>query len=255
MFYWSTFGDQIPNMVKYFKDKVVLISGEANSMSMGIIQAFLNEKAIVIFPAKSLHQIDAIKSSLHINQKENFITLLIDIQDFDKVIENCETIAARFGKIDIAIEIPELSSCQKDLTEASIDEWNNMMETDMVPFFMGARIVLNLMKGNLRGMFVHISHSKAFEKLKSCALSRIAFTTRLEMSKIFAEEAHRHGIRYYHLWAQDAPGKETSTDHKGLPEMNSEIISQEIMDLYQKETYTTEMALQSFPMQLLHHQI
>lgn len=239
-------------MEKVFKDKVVLITGEVSSLSMGIIHSFLKEMATVIFPAKSLHQVDIIKSFRDINEHENFITLLIDLQDFDKVVETCETITDKFGKIDVAIEIPEFSSCQKELTEASMDEWNNMMETDMLPFFMGARVVLNLMKGNLNGMFVHISDGRFFENLKSCPLARVAFTTRLEMSKIFAEEAHRHGIRYYHLWAQESYRKETSELNNSSPGRCVDMISNEIMDLYQKETYTTEMALQSFPKTLLH---
>lgn len=242
-------------MEKFFKDKVILITGEVSSLSMGIIYSFLKEMAIVIFPAKSLHQVDMIKSFKDINQHKNFITLLIDVQDFDKLIETCETITDKFGKIDISIEIPEFSNCQKDLTEASIDEWNNMMETDMLPFFMGARVVLNLMKGNLSGMFVHVTDSRFFENLKSCALARVAFTTRMEMSKIFAEEANRHGIRYYHLWAQDLSGKKPPIANGGLPGMSAELISKEIMDLYQKETYNTEMALQSFPKQMLHQQL
>jgi NAD(P)-dependent dehydrogenase (short-subunit alcohol dehydrogenase family) len=238
-----------------FKDKVILITGEVSSLSMGIIHSFLKEMAIVIFPAKSLHQVDMIKSFRDINQHENFITLLIDVLDFDKVIETCETITDKFGKIDISIEIPEFSNCQKDLTEVSIDEWNNMMETDMLPFFMGARIVLGLMKGNLSGMFVHVTDSRFFENLKSCALARVAFTTRMEMSKIFAEEAHRSGIRYDHLWAPDPGNKEIPELDGSARVMSPEMISMEIMDLYQKETYSTEMALQSFPKQMLQQQI
>jgi NADP-dependent 3-hydroxy acid dehydrogenase YdfG len=242
-------------MEKFFKDKVILLSGEVSSLSMEIIHSFLKEMAIVIFPAKSLHQIEMVKSFGDINQYENFITLLVDVQDFDKLIETCETITDRFGKIDISIEIPEFSKCKKELTEASIDEWNNMIETDMVPFFMGARIVLNLMKDNLSGMFVHISDSRLFENLKSNPLTRIAFTTRMEMSKIFAEEAQQHGIRYYHLWVQNLSDKKTSELNNGSPEICAGLISQEIKDLYRKENYNTEMALQSFPKQLLQQQI
>jgi NAD(P)-dependent dehydrogenase (short-subunit alcohol dehydrogenase family) len=242
-------------MATTFKDKVILISGEVSELSMGIIHTFLKESATVIFPAKSLTQVETIKSFRDISEHENFISLLIDLHDFDKIIETCETITEKFGKIDISVEIPEFSNCKKELTEASIDEWNNMMETDMVPFFMGARIVLGLMKGNLSGMFVHISDSRFFENLKSCALSRIAFTTRLEMSKIFAEEAHRNGIRYYHLWAQELPHKISSGVSNIPRRMSAEIISDEIMKLYQQETYNTEMALQSFPTQLLHQQV
>jgi NADP-dependent 3-hydroxy acid dehydrogenase YdfG len=242
-------------MEKYFKNKVILISGEVSSLSLEIIHSFLKEMAIVIFPAKSLHQIETVKSFGDINQYENFITLLIDVQDFDKLIETCETITDRFGKIDISIEIPEFSKCKKELTEASIDEWNNMMETDMVPFFMGARIVLNLMKDNLSGMFVHISDSRLFENLKSNALTRIAFTTKIEMSKIFAEEAQQHGIRYYHLWVPDLSCKKTPDLNHVSPEVSAGLISQEIKDLYRKENYNTEMALQSFPKQFLHQQI
>ena len=242
-------------MEKLFKNKVVLISGEVNSLSIEIIHSFLKEMAIVIFPAKSLHQIDMIKSFDDINQYENFITLLIDVQDFDKLIETCETITDRFGKIDISIEIPGFSKCIKELTEASIEEWNHMMETDMVPFFMGARIVLNMMKDNLNGMFVHISDSRLFENLKSNALTRIAFTTKMEMSKIFAEEAQQHGIRYYHLWVPDLAYKKTPDLNHVSTEMIVGLVSQEIKDLYRKENYDTEMALQSFPKQLLHKQI
>src|SRR6202163_2389921 len=242
-------------MEKFFKNKVILISGEVSNLIKEIIHSFLKEMAIVIFPAKSLHQIDMVKSFADINQYENFITLLIDVQDFDKVIETCETITDRFGKIDISIEIPEFSKCKKELTEASIDEWNNMMETDMVPFFMGARVVLNRMKGNLSGMFVHISDGRLFENLKSNALTRIALTTKMEMSKIFAEEAQQHGIRYYHLWVPDLAYKKTPDLNHVSTEMIVGLVSQEIKDLYRKENYNTEMALQSFPKQLLHQQI
>ena len=230
--------------------------GEVSNLSMGIIHSFLKEMAIVIFPAKSLSQIETIKSFADINQYENFITLLIDVQDFDKVTETCETITEKFSKIDISIEIPEFSNAKKDLTEASVDEWNNMMETDMLPFFMGARIVLNLIKGNPNGMFVHVSDSRFFENVKSCALARVAFTTRMEMSKIFAEEAQRNDIRYYHLWAQDLSlCNEASKAAGGPPAKSPETISREIMDLYRGETYNTAMAFQSFPTQLLHQQV
>ena len=227
-------------MEKLFKNKVVLVAGEVSELSTGIIHSFLKEMAIVIFPAKSLQQVEMVKSFSDIHQHKNFVTLLIDVHDFDKMMETCENITEKYGKIDVAIQIPQFSNCKKELTEASIDEWNNMMETDMMPFFMGARIVLNMMKGNLRGMFVHITDSKFFDNLTSCALGRIAFTTRMEMSKIFAEEAHRSGKRYYHLWAQNLSGKETSPEK----------ISAEIMNLYQQETYNTETAFQSFPEQL-----
>jgi len=242
-------------MEKFFKNKVILFSGEVSNLSMEIIHSFLKEKAIVVFPAKSLLQIDMVKAFGDIHQYENFITLLIDVQDFDKVIETCETITDRFGKIDISIQIPEFSKCKKALTEASIDEWNNMMETDMVPFFMGARIVMNMMKDNGRGMFVHISDGRLFENLKSNALTRIALSTKMEMSKIFAEEAQQHGIRYYHLLIHDLSGKKNPDPNQVLPETSAGLISQEIKDLYRKENYNTEMALQSFPKQFLHQQI
>lgn len=43
-----------------FKDKVVLVSGEVSALSMGIIYSFLKEMAIVIFPAKSFHQVEMV---------------------------------------------------------------------------------------------------------------------------------------------------------------------------------------------------
>ena len=74
-------------MAKLFKEKVVLVSGEVSDVSMGIIHSFLEETAIVIFPAKSLHQVEMIQSFKDIHQHKNFITLLIDVHDFDKVID------------------------------------------------------------------------------------------------------------------------------------------------------------------------
>ncbi|MEO6637891.1 MAG: SDR family oxidoreductase, partial [Ginsengibacter sp.] len=203
-----------------------------------------------------LHQVEMIKSFREIHEDENFVTMLIDVQDFDKVTETCENIKEKFNKIDIAIAIPGFSNSNKDLTEASMDEWNNMMETNMLPFFMGARIVLNMMKGDARGMFVHVSDGRLSGDIKSCALARVAFSTRIEMSKIFAEEAQRKGIRYYHIWAQDLSScSETSKPVSGPPTKSPETLSSEIMDLYRQETYTIEMAFQSFPKQLLHQQV
>ena len=109
------------------------------------------------------------------------------------------------------------------------------------------------MKGNPNGMFVHVSDSRFLKNITSCALARVAFSTRMEMSKIFAEEAHRKSIRYYHIWAQDLSAcNETPKLESGPPAKSAETISSEIMDLYKNETYNTEMAFQSFPKQLLH---
>lgn len=86
-------------------------------------------------------------------------------------------------------------------------------------------------------------------------MAKVAFTTRMEMSKIFADEAQRHGIRYYHLWAKDELGQKPSILNGTSTDISADMKSKEIMDLYQKETYNIEMALQSFPKQLLNQQI
>lgn len=227
------------------KGEIILVAGEATSVSMGIIHTFLKEEATVVAPIVSLRDRDAIKAYKNNRYYGNLVTMLTDIPDFHKATALCEAIIEKYGKLDIAVGLRNEVKCHKLLSEALLDEWDSMIDNGITSFFVQARVVLNVMKQSKTGLFVSVGDG--IEKYKkSSALSKVELTTIEEMSKIFAEEATKENIKYYHIKLR---GLENIHLLLG-PEVEGiygEQIGAHILELYDKETYNKEAVFEIFP--------
>lgn len=214
-----------------FRNKVVLVISTASGMSKCVVNSFLREKSVVIVPVKSLDEMTAIKNYKDNASLGNLITYMTDLNDYDKASEFTEIIREKYGKIDIAIEVFDHSMCTNQLTNVRMDEWLKMTDDNLTSFFVTARVVLSMMKKQKEGLFVSISANPLFDNKCSSPLSKIAAHTRMEMSKILAEEVGNENVRYYHLCIADALKGIAAA---GSSENKSFELGEHIMNLYNK---------------------
>ncbi len=212
---------------------------------MGIIHTFLNEDATVVAPVVSLRDRDAIKAYKNNKHYGNLVTMLTDIPDFDKATDLCEAIVEKYGKIDIAVGLRNEVKCNKPLTEALLDEWDSMVDNGITSFFVHARVVLNVMKQLKTGLFVSVGDGVGKYK-KPSALSKVELTTIEEMSKIFAEEASKENIKYYHIKVSDFENRDMLLG-ADVEAIYGEQMGTHILELYDKETYNKESVFEIFP--------
>ncbi|MFP5039858.1 SDR family NAD(P)-dependent oxidoreductase [Parasediminibacterium sp. JCM 36343] len=223
--------------------KIVLIAGGATVHGRGIVHYFLKANATVIVPGTSLQGLNGLKASIENINTGHLITHLTELPDYDKAFDIAETIVEEFGKIDIGIGVFSNAPCSSMLTEAHINDWQQMIDTEVTPFFVCARLILNAMKLIEDGLYVNVCYGKDFEDGNYAPLSKIAQNAKMEMSKIFAEESKKHNVRYQHLWV-----KPTDDGDNNLANLNSaETIGTEILKLFIEKTENTDCIFHSIP--------
>jgi NADP-dependent 3-hydroxy acid dehydrogenase YdfG len=218
---------------KLMEGKTVLIAGGSSCQGAGIVRFFLKQSATVIAPVKSLTEINKLKAFTHTIKQGSLITQLTDMPDYDEAFDIAEAITEKYGKIDIGISIFNSIPCNKGLTNIHINDWQKMLDYELTPFFLCARIILQSMKVCRDGLYVSACDSNFFEQATATPLSKVASCLKMEMSKTFAEETKNYNVRYHHLWI-DSPFKNNVLPADDSCTPDPEIIGSQIMNIFFK---------------------
>ncbi|MCW3118089.1 MAG: hypothetical protein JWM28_2171 [Chitinophagaceae bacterium] len=228
--------------------KIVLVAGSTSPIGLPVVHYFLKAGATVIAPVKSLDEITKLKASVADISTGTLITQLTELPDYDTGFDITETIVEKFGRIDIGIAIFNGLTCNNQLTEVHINEWQNMVDNEVTPFFICARLILRTMKVSKGGLYISLCDSSLVKQDNFPPLSKIAANIKMEMSKIFAEETKKYNVKYYHLWVkQDDRSKEFSASGQDVSVISSEMIGSHIMKLYLCKTDKPDEVFQLFP--------
>ena len=229
-------------------DKIVLVAGCTTSIGLPIVHFFLEAGATVIAPARSLDEITKLKASVVNINSGTLITQVTELPDYDTGFDIAETIVEKFGRIDIGIAIFNGLPCNTQLTEVHISDWQNMLDNELTPFFVCARLILNTMKVSKGGLYISLCDSSLFKQDDFPPLSKIAANIKMDLSKIFADETKKYNVKYYHLWV--TPNDRLKDAVEGCPGdsvISAEMIGNHIVKLYLNKTDKPGEIFQLFP--------
>ena len=225
--------------------KITLVTDGTGCVGAGIVRSLLHENATVIVPAKSAHGIRQLKEYVADVAKGKLITLLTDYPDYDKAFDIAENVIEEYGQIDLAVAAFDAPAASPCITELAITDWQKMTDENITACFVSARIVLSFMKEFKHGMYISISNTDDFENKSSLALANISALIQTEMAKLFFEEVKKHGLKYHHLFINNAVtrDKHTRLVHKD-GWITPEAVGNYIVQLYLGETGTAENLFQ-----------
>lgn len=86
----------------------------------------------------------------------NAIALRADVRSKEEVEYMVETAVKKFGKIDVLVNNAGIAQ-QKQFTDISIEDWNNMIETNLTGVFNCCQAVLPQMIRNKNGSIINVS--------------------------------------------------------------------------------------------------
>lgn len=232
-----------------FKQKVILIVGTPTEVYLQIIHFFLKAEAFVIAPVKSLVDLQKIKDYKDNQTYPKLITEITDVPDYEKATLLTETIVQRFGKIDVAISMFNFWHTHTNPVQVSCEDWFNVLEGDLNPFFVSAVVVLESMQKKKTGLLVHITDSSQFDQ--DCTkLTTVILNTKVELSRIFAGKAELHKVKYYHLWVQNIAPNNSFPRHSTLPSVTPEKVVEHIKDLFLEKVYNKKKVFRFFPVKI-----
>jgi NAD(P)-dependent dehydrogenase (short-subunit alcohol dehydrogenase family) len=84
-------------------------------------------------------------------------TFVADVTDEATVAEVVEATAARFGRIDVLVNVVGGSRPGKTVVELTLDEWNTMLALNLTSTFLLCRAVLPHMEAAGQGTIVNVS--------------------------------------------------------------------------------------------------
>lgn len=135
----------------------VLITGASRGIGRAIATLFAKEGfSIVITCSKSEADLLSLADELENNYSASILTSVGDIGDYHYVGQLFKEISARFGGVDILVNNAGISYVGL-LTDMSIEEWNQIVNTNLTSVFSTCKHAIPYMLQKQAGKIVNIS--------------------------------------------------------------------------------------------------
>ncbi|MBB5149758.1 glucose 1-dehydrogenase [Ureibacillus thermosphaericus] len=143
-----------------FSNKTVIVTGAGQGIGKGIALLYAEKGANVVIA--DIDEIAGLKTVDVIKEKEgNALFVKTDVKDGDDIIRLMEIANLTFGQIDILINNAG-KSVFKSPYELSIEEWDDIINTNLRSVFLASREAAKYMRNNKEGgSIVNIASTRA----------------------------------------------------------------------------------------------
>lgn len=142
-----------------FKDKTVIVTGAGSGIGRGIVLAYAYEGARVIIAEKN-HETGRFVESEVKTSGGNALFIQSDVSDPGQITAMVKETIQAYGRIDILINNAGVSKWASPY-DLDVDEWDNILNTNLRSVFLCSREAALHMKGGGGGSIVNIASTRA----------------------------------------------------------------------------------------------
>lgn len=139
-----------------FDDRVVLVTGASSGIGAACARAFAREGARLLLAARRVERIRAEAPRLSGLGARAVRAVRLDTRDYDAVRAALGDLPAEWEEIDVLVNNAGLSRGLAPLHEGSLDDWNEMIDTNVKGLLHVDRVVVPGMVALRRGTVVHV---------------------------------------------------------------------------------------------------
>ncbi|MBZ5638162.1 MAG: SDR family NAD(P)-dependent oxidoreductase [Acidobacteriia bacterium] len=136
--------------------KVVFITGASSGIGAACAQAFAREGAMLLLAARRAERIEAEAPALREAGAADVRVLRLDTRDAVAVEAAVAGLPAPFKDVEVLVNNAGLSRGLDKLHEGRLDDWNEMIDTNVKGLLHVDRAVVPLMVARGRGIVVHV---------------------------------------------------------------------------------------------------
>jgi len=136
--------------------KIALITGATSGIGEACARIFAREGYDLVLTGRRLNRLE--KLAAHLNDQYNTEVAIsaFDVRDREEVLNNLENLPARWKKIDVLINNAGLSRGLDPIQKGRIDDWEEMIDTNLKGLLYVSKIVSNWMIENKAGHIINL---------------------------------------------------------------------------------------------------
>ena len=134
--------------------KTILITGATSGIGLAAAKKLANKKNQLILCGRRQHKLDEISNE--ISKITNVLTLRFDVSNKDEVNKVLENLPKEFSSIDVLINNAGNAHGLDTVQEGSLDDWDNMIDSNVKGLLYVSRIIMPKMIENQSGHIINI---------------------------------------------------------------------------------------------------
>ena len=175
--------------------KIVFITGATSGFGKACAEKFASEGYQCILNGRREDRLMNLKAELENKYNTSSRLLPFDVQDQENVFNSVRSLPAEWQAIDILINNAGLALGRDYFDEASLNDWNTMIDTNLKGLIYTTRAVLPFMISRRKGHIINIGSTAAkevYEKGNLYCASKHAVDAVSQSMRI---DLLRHGIK------------------------------------------------------------
>jgi NAD(P)-dependent dehydrogenase (short-subunit alcohol dehydrogenase family) len=173
--------------------KIAIVTGGNSGIGKAVAQVFAREKAKVVIGGRN--EKNGAQTVEDIKRKGGAITFIkTDVRDPAQVKHLIEETVKMHGTIDVLINNAGLEFL-KPLVDTTVEEWDNIMNTNLRSHFLTSKYALPYMMKKKKGVIVNIASQLGVSALEGYTAYCSTKAAIIMLTRVMALECIPHGIR------------------------------------------------------------
>lgn len=145
------------------KNKLILISGASSGIGKASAIEFAKLGANLLLIARRMDKLDSLSIELENQYKIKTKCIKLDIRNYDDVVKTYSNLSDEWKQIDIILNNAGLARGFSKIHEANIDDWEEMIDTNIKGLLYITKTFLPLMVKRKEGHIINIGSTAGHE--------------------------------------------------------------------------------------------
>jgi serine 3-dehydrogenase len=136
--------------------KIVLITGASSGIGLACARAFAQQRARLILTARRKERLNALAKELKQEHGTESCVFELDVRNQSAVQTALQNLPAEWQEVEVLVNNAGLSRGLNKLYEGKIQDWEEMIDTNLKGLLYVSRVILPGMVARGRGMIINI---------------------------------------------------------------------------------------------------
>jgi len=147
-------------------NKIIFITGATSGFGKAIAEKFAAENWNCIITGRRKERLDALATALSSNQNIKTLPLAFDVSKREEVFAAIDNLKDEWRNIDVLVNNAGLAAGRDPFDEASLGDWDTMIDTNVKGLLYVSKAIIPLMKKNKKGHIINIGSTAGKEVYK-----------------------------------------------------------------------------------------